>query len=106
MPKKFEIDVKEKTEKALEKMRRWDKEQGAKELMREYLSGQGLLDKSKTKLDELLDERTKIALQGVDENIRLKAIDSALMMATGNEKVQNNQFNQFNFNDFVDGLKD
>src|SRR6267154_2761826 len=102
----FEIKVREVQEKALAILRRWDKEKLAKEIMREYLSEEGMLDKSKTKLDELLDQRHKLALSAIDENIKLKAIDSGIAMAAGSEKMAAVQNNQYNFGDFLNTIKD
>ena len=39
---------------ALITLRKWDKEKDAKEVMREYLSEEGMIFPDKTKLDELL----------------------------------------------------
>ena len=74
--------------------------------MRNYLSEDGLYVKSNTKLNELLDERHRIALNSEDDLIRLKAIDSSLNMASGNEKVVATQNNQFNFSDFLNNIKE
>ena len=93
-------------EKALAKLRKWNNEQAAKEVMREYLSEEGIYTKSETKLDELLNERHRLALTAVDESVKLKAIDSSLAMAAGNEKVVATQNNQYNFGDFLNNIKE
>lgn len=101
----FQTNVEIHREKALKKLRQWSDEDSAKKVMRSYLSEEGLYVKSGSKLDELLEERHKLALTAEDENVKLKAIDSALAMAAGNEKIVATQNNQFNFGDFLNGLK-
>lgn len=101
----FESKVELYRDNVVAKLRQWDKEASAKDVMRDYLSEDGMLVKSNTKLDELLAERHRIALESEDEGIRLKAIDSSLSMAAGPEKVVATQNNQYNFGDFLNKLK-
>lgn len=98
---KFENQVELLTDQALNHLRRWDKEKAAKEVVRDYLNEEGLIVKSGSKLQELLDERHRLALMAEDDEIKLKAINSSLAMAAGPEKVTNVQNNQFNFGDFL-----
>lgn len=100
----FETQIEVHRENAVVKLRKWQQEQSAKEVMRDYLSEEGMYTKSDTKLAELLDERHRIALNAEDDNTRLKAIDSAIASAAGSEKVGNVQNNQFNFGDFLDKI--
>lgn len=102
----FQTIVRIKTDQALARMRKWDKEQAAKEVMRDYLSEEGLITKSGSKLEELLEQRHRIAISAVDPEVRLKAINSSLEMASGNDKVNNQTNIQFNLGDFVNGLKE
>lgn len=101
----YQGEVAKQADQMLCRMRRWDKEQGAKEIMREYLGEQGLRYKDKTKLQELLDERHNMALCSEDENVKLKAIDSALNMAAGNEKNATVNNTQINIGNFLNELK-
>lgn len=100
----FEDQVEVYRENVVIKLRKWNQENSAKEVMRDYLSEDGMITKSDTKLAELLDERHRIALTAEDPSIRLKAIDSAVGMAAGSEKVVATQNNQFNFGDFLNNL--
>ena len=102
----FETTVDSVANSVVAKMRRWEKEQAAKEIAREFLSEEGLNPEKGSKLSELLEERHRIALNSPDELIRLKAIDSALQMAAGSEKIVATQNNQFNFGEFLNKLKD
>ncbi len=101
----FQTQVEVIRDKAVEKLRKWGRDQAAKEVQREYLSEQGLIVKSGTKLEELLDERHRIALGSPDPEVRLKAINASLEMAAGSEKVTNVQNNQYNFGKFLDNIK-
>jgi len=102
----FENKVEVIADRALAKLRKWDNEQAAKVVMRDYLSEEGYVNKDNSKLEELLEERHKIALVAADPEIRLKAINSSLDMAAGNEKGGNTTNNQFNFGDFLNNVKD
>lgn len=103
----FESRVEIYQERILAKLRKWDKEKAAEEIHREYLSEEGLYTKSSSKLEELLDERHKLALTADDPNIRMRAIDSSLAMASGPKtKIVATQNNQYNFSSFIDSLKD
>lgn len=104
MADNFQDKVEILTDQALDRLRKWDRDKAAKEVMREYLNEEGMVTKSGSKLTELLDERHRMALNSVDEAVKLKAIDSALTMAAGNEKVTNVQNNQFNFGKFLDDM--
>ncbi len=101
----FLSNVETMRDRALNKLRDWEKQKAAREVMREYLSEEGMLVKSNSKLNELLDARHQIALQEAhDPEVRLKAINASLEMAAGNEKVTNVQNNQFNFGKFLNDL--
>ena len=101
----FQDQVELLTGRALISIRQWNKKQVAEEIMRDYLSEEGMITKSGSKLEELLDERHRLSLGSEDENIKLKAIDSALNMASGSAKVTNVQNNQFNFPKFLDDIE-
>ena len=102
----FETEVELIRNNALNKLRQWNEEDVAKKVMRNYLSEDGLYVRSNTKLNELLDERHRIALNSEDDLIRLKAIDSSLNMAAGNEKVVATQNDQYNFSDFLNNIEE
>jgi len=91
-------------DKAIAKLRTWRDEEAASRVQRKYLNEEGLVVKSGSKLEELLEERHRIALQSLDPEVRLKAINASLEMAAGSEKVTNVQNNQYNFDNFGDFL--
>lgn len=101
----FQTQVEVIRENAVRKLRQWSDEESAKNVMRKYLSEEGLITKSGSKLEELLEERHKLAINASDENVKLKAIDSSLQMAAGSEKIVATQNNQYNFGDFLNNLK-
>lgn len=101
----FQLQVELIRDKAIEKLRKWDRDKAAREVMREYLSEEGLVVKSGSKLEELLESRHRLAVdEKTDPEIRLKAINASLEMAAGSEKVTNVQNNQFNFGDFLNKI--
>lgn len=101
----FENKVDIYRDNALKKLRQWRKEDAAKDIMRDYLNQEGMVVKSGSKLEELLDERHRIALMAVDDNIKLKAIDSALNGAAGNTKDGGGDTNNNQFNIYLNSIK-
>ncbi|SRR6266403_2728797 len=69
---------------ASENLKRWEKDEKVSEIMREFLNIEG--DSGKSKWQELLDEQHKIALNSMDPEVRLKAIESALKLAAGKDQ--------------------
>jgi hypothetical protein len=102
----FQTQVEVLKDQALAKMRRWSDEQSAKKIHREYLSEEGMFVKSGSRLEELLDERHRIALTAAEPEVRLKAINSSLDMAAGSEKITNIQNNHYDFGDFLNKCED
>lgn len=100
----FDDEVSVYTKNVVATLRKWDEDTSAKKVMREFLSENGVVTKSSSKLDELLEERHKLALFSEDENVKLKAIESSLAMASGSEKNVGVTNNQFNFGDFLNKL--
>ncbi len=100
----FQDNVELLTNKALTNLRIWKKKEDAEDIIREYLSEEGMITKSSSKLQELLDEKHRMALSSTDEPTKLKAIDSSLAMAAGNRKMIGTQNNQFNFGKFLDDI--
>lgn len=100
----FQLQVEHIRDRAVKVLRKWERDKAAREVMRDYLSEEGLLVKSGSKLEELLEERHRIALTAKDPEIKLKAINASLEMAAGSEKVTNVQNNQYNFGDFLNKI--
>lgn len=100
----FESNVEKHKEKAMLSFRKWTKDQAATEIMRDYVGQEG--KDGKSKLDNLLNRMEDIALKSIDDEVSRKAIKDILEMAAGNPKISVQNNNQYNFGDFLKGLKD
>lgn len=99
----FQDKVAQVKEQAIAKLRRWDKEKAATEILREYLGEEGLNGQSN--LDNLLTRMKGIALHAEDLEVSRKATKDLLEMAAGASKVNVQNNSQYNFGDFLKELK-